>query len=151
VGNAQSQNKITRALKESILQALEEAGGNEGAVGYLRWLAHENPSAFAGLLGKVLPMTIASTGQDGALKIILEQRIVRPQDRNSGGVRALPETSPAITAADERQHRGQPDAADCVSPRALSILRPSRRIASRCAPRAMNATSCPAAATCPPK
>ena len=94
-----SQNKITRALKESILQALDEAGGNEGAVGYLRWLAHENPSAFAGLLSKVLPITIASTGQDGALKIILEQRIIRPQDRNSGAVRASPETSPAITAA----------------------------------------------------
>ena len=82
-----SQNKITRALKESILQALDEAGGNEGAVGYLRWLAHENPSAFAGLLSKVLPSTIASTGQDGALKIILEQRIIRPQDRNSGAAR----------------------------------------------------------------
>jgi hypothetical protein len=52
-GRAQgSQNKITRALKESILHALEEAGGNEGAVSYLRWLAHENPSAFAGLLGR---------------------------------------------------------------------------------------------------
>jgi len=65
----------------------------------LRWLAHENPSAFAGLLSKVLPITIASTGQDGALKIILEQRIIRPQDRNSGAVRASPETSPAIAAA----------------------------------------------------
>ena len=33
----------------------------------------------------------------------------------------------------------------------LSIFRPSRRMASRCAPRAMNATSCPAAAIRAPK
>jgi hypothetical protein len=99
-GRAQgSQNKITRALKESILQALEEAGGNEGAVGYLRWLAHKNPPAFASLLGKVLPMTVASTDQDSALKIILEQRIVRPQHRNSEGVRVSPETDRAITVS----------------------------------------------------
>jgi hypothetical protein len=30
-----------------------------GKVGYLKWLAKNNSSAFAGLLGKVLPTTIA--------------------------------------------------------------------------------------------
>ena len=51
-------------LKDSILDALEEAGIEGGSVGYLRWLAHEHPPAFAGLVGKVLPMTIAGTEQD---------------------------------------------------------------------------------------
>jgi hypothetical protein len=53
-------------LKDSILDALEEAGVEGGSVGYLRWLAHEHPPAFAGLVGKVLPMTIAGTEQDGS-------------------------------------------------------------------------------------
>jgi hypothetical protein len=42
-------------LKAAILGALEAAGGEEGSVGYLRRLAIENSSAFASLLGKVLP------------------------------------------------------------------------------------------------
>lgn len=52
-------NKITTQLKEAILAAAEAAGGKGGTVGYLTKLAHENTGAFAGLLGKVLPMTIA--------------------------------------------------------------------------------------------
>jgi hypothetical protein len=64
-----SQNKVTKVLKDSILDALEEAGGEGGSVGYLRWLAHEHPPAFAGLVGKVLPMTIAGTEQDGKVGV----------------------------------------------------------------------------------
>jgi hypothetical protein len=83
-GRAQgSQNKITRALKESILQALEEAGGNEGAVGYLRRLAIENSSAFASLLGKVLPTTLAADESSRGLgvKMTFERVIVWPDGR----------------------------------------------------------------------
>ena len=56
-----SLNKTTTQLKEAILGALEAAGGKEGSVGYLRRLAIENSSAFASLLGKVLPTTLAAS------------------------------------------------------------------------------------------
>ena len=52
-------NKTTTQLKEAILAAAERAGGKEGLVGYLERLANSNAPAFATLLGKVLPMTLA--------------------------------------------------------------------------------------------
>jgi hypothetical protein len=58
-----SPNKITRTLKESILEAAERAGGPDGTVGYLTTQATVNPTAFMSLLGKVLPMQV--TGEDG--------------------------------------------------------------------------------------
>jgi hypothetical protein len=56
-------NKTTTALKEAILEAAELAGGDGGLVGYLTTLAKTNTSAFAILLGKVLPLQVS--GQDG--------------------------------------------------------------------------------------
>lgn len=47
-------NKMTGALKEMILGALEEAGGQK----YLLSCAKKNPAAFMVLLGKVLPTTL---------------------------------------------------------------------------------------------
>lgn len=52
-------NKTTALLKDAILQAAQEAGGNDGLVGYLRIQAIENPAPFMSLLGKVLPTQIA--------------------------------------------------------------------------------------------
>ena len=59
-------NKNTTVLKDAILLAADEAGddlaskgGPGGKVGYLKWLATNNSSAFSSLLGKVLPTTIA--------------------------------------------------------------------------------------------
>jgi hypothetical protein len=54
-----AQNKMTVALKDMILQALDGAGG----VSYLQTQATENPSAFLTLVGKVLPLQV--TGDDG--------------------------------------------------------------------------------------
>lgn len=48
-------NKINTALKEMILGALGDAGGQK----YLARQANENPAAFMTLLGKVLPTTLA--------------------------------------------------------------------------------------------
>jgi hypothetical protein len=48
-------NKENKALKEMILAALEDCGG----VDYLVTQAHDNPTAFMGLIGKVLPLTLA--------------------------------------------------------------------------------------------
>lgn len=51
-------NKTTAALKDAILTAAEDVHPG-GKVGYLKWLAKSNSSAFASLLGKVLPTTLA--------------------------------------------------------------------------------------------
>jgi hypothetical protein len=69
-------NKVTKELKEMILAALDGAGGVE----YLQERARDprTASAFLGLVGKVLPMTIAGTGKDGAIIIqasALDERI----------------------------------------------------------------------------
>lgn len=68
-------NKTTKTLKDAILEAAKLAGGEPsadsagGLVGYLVALATGQPQAFAGLLGKVLPLTLAGEGQDGALVV----------------------------------------------------------------------------------
>jgi hypothetical protein len=51
-------NKTTAALKDAILTAAEDAMPG-GKVGHLKWLAKNNSGAFASLLGKVLPTTLA--------------------------------------------------------------------------------------------
>lgn len=58
-------NRTTTMLKDAILQAATEAGGPEGLVGYLKFLAADSPPAFASLLGKVLPMQINHGDVDG--------------------------------------------------------------------------------------
>jgi hypothetical protein len=50
------QNKATAAIKEMIEGALQEAGGQD----YLVRQAYENPVAFMGLVGKILPREIKS-------------------------------------------------------------------------------------------
>lgn len=62
-------NKTTKALKEMILEALD----NKGGVAYLARQADENPTAFLALVGKVLPMTVQGTGEDG--KFIVETTV----------------------------------------------------------------------------
>jgi hypothetical protein len=96
-----SLNKNTTQLKEAILGALEAAGGEEGSVGYLKRLAIENSSAFASLLGKVLPTTLAASESDGGLgvKMVFERHIVYPNGhREIEGVtpRQLPAPSHAL-------------------------------------------------------
>lgn len=53
-------NKVTGAVKDMVLQALM----NKGGVKYLERQADENPTAFMGLVGKVMPTQV--TGEDGA-------------------------------------------------------------------------------------
>lgn len=59
-------NKETKALREMILQALDEQPG--GGVAYLKIQAAENPNAFISLLGKVLPMQVTGEG-GGPVKV----------------------------------------------------------------------------------
>lgn len=65
-------NKTTTQLKEAILQAATNAGGEGGMVGYLTTQAIDNPSSFMPLLGKVLPMTINGSGPDGEIVVRVE-------------------------------------------------------------------------------
>lgn len=53
-------NKATAALKDLILGALNDVGGQE----YLAQQAAENPKAFMSLVGRVLPYQL--TGSDGS-------------------------------------------------------------------------------------
>jgi hypothetical protein len=77
-----SANKTTTALKEAILQAGEAVGadgeGAEGLTGYLKTLARTEPKAFSSLLGKVLPLQVQGSGEDGELLVsVIERRIVK--------------------------------------------------------------------------
>jgi len=61
-------NKTTALLKDAILKAAEQAGnkvGKDGMVSYLALQAEENPGPFMALLGKVLPMQVAGSDEDG--------------------------------------------------------------------------------------
>lgn len=57
------QGKITKELKDMILGALDKSGG----IDYLVTQAEENPNAFLGLVGKVLPMTVQGAGDNGEI------------------------------------------------------------------------------------
>jgi hypothetical protein len=61
-----SSNKITRDIKEMVINALQKAGGEE----YLTDQARKNPSAFMGLVGKVLPLQVQASGSG---QVLLEQ------------------------------------------------------------------------------
>lgn len=67
-----TQNKMTKVLKDMILQALDEAGG----VDYLVTQAGENPTAFLTLVGKVLPLQL--TGENGGPITVHKIELVAP-------------------------------------------------------------------------
>ena len=62
-----SLNKVTKELKDMILQALDGAGGVE----YLQERANDprTAAAFLGLVGKVLPMTVQGPNTDGSFTL----------------------------------------------------------------------------------
>jgi hypothetical protein len=67
-----AKGKIPLALKEAILASLDELGGKE----YLKTLAIENSSAYAGLIGKVLPTTLDASDSSGGPAVITFQRVI---------------------------------------------------------------------------
>jgi hypothetical protein len=69
-----SVNKIPKAVKEMILNALDQVGGEA----YLVEQAHANPVAFLTLLGKVLPLDFKAN-LDGKLSI----NVITGIDRHS--------------------------------------------------------------------
>jgi hypothetical protein len=76
-------NKTTVALREAILAAGEAAGGEGGLTSYLTRLAVENSSAYAGLLAKVYPTTLAASESNGGvgMHIHFTREIVWPDGR----------------------------------------------------------------------
>lgn len=50
-----SPNKVTKAIKDMVIEALNNAGGVEYLVGQ----ASTNPTAFLTLVGKTLPLQVA--------------------------------------------------------------------------------------------
>ena len=77
-------NKISSALKDAILEAAEQAGGEHGTVGYLVVQAHANPVAFMSLLGKVLPSTLLAENENGDTEPVeIITRVVWPKDKDS--------------------------------------------------------------------
>jgi hypothetical protein len=94
-----SQSRITAALKDAILAAGERAGGKEGLTGYLTRLAVENSSAFAGLLGKVLPMTLAAPDSCGGPAVIQFTRVIVHPDGHKEIVGLTPKQLPAPSDA----------------------------------------------------
>ena len=55
-----SQNKVPKALKDMILQALSDAGGTA----YLLAQSKKNPTAFLTLVGRVLPFQLKEGGAE---------------------------------------------------------------------------------------
>jgi hypothetical protein len=72
-------NKTTALLKDAILQAATNAGGEGGLVAYLESQAEKCPGPFLALLARVLPKQV--TGDDGGpvRHSIIERRIVYPE------------------------------------------------------------------------
>lgn len=71
-----SANKTTALLKEAIIRAAEHVGsdgnGKDDLMGYCVFLAKSEPKAFAGLLGKVLPMQVTGEG-DGPVQVVIRR------------------------------------------------------------------------------
>ena len=65
-------------LKDAILEAADTAGGRKGLVGYLASQAREDPVAFMGLLGKLVPSQIAAEITQGVATVTAE--IMTPEE-----------------------------------------------------------------------
>lgn len=68
-------NKLSGALKDTILQALANVGGTA----YLELQAKKNPTAFLSLVGRVLPLQIKDGGQEPTMpKPVVHEHYERP-------------------------------------------------------------------------
>jgi hypothetical protein len=73
-----SPNKTTKALKDMILGALDDVGGQK----YLAKQAIENPIAFMGLIGKVLPTTLNATVEEKSERRFIIERAKRDDNND---------------------------------------------------------------------
>jgi hypothetical protein len=90
-------NKLTGDVRAMILGALEDAGGRA----YLTHQAHQNPTAFLSLIGKVLPLQVAGDNS-GRLQVEFSWKgDPEPATINGHAAEAEPDEPPAIDAAAE--------------------------------------------------
>lgn len=75
-------NKVSGALKDAILQAAEQAGEEQGIIGYLQKQANLNPGPFLALLGKVLPLQIGGDPGNPVQVEAIEIVIVKAADKD---------------------------------------------------------------------
>lgn len=79
-------NKTTKTLREAILLAAEQSGGDGkgkgGLVGYLKRVAYQDVKAFAGLLGRVLPLQVQGDPNNPLIVQRVERAIVKPDGQN---------------------------------------------------------------------
>jgi hypothetical protein len=75
-------NAVSKQLKDMILGALSDAGGQD----YLLQQARDNPGPFLTLIGKVLPTTLA-TDPDSPIIARIESVIVSPKNTDSSHIR----------------------------------------------------------------
>jgi hypothetical protein len=78
-------NKVNGDIKEMVVAALSRAGG----VDYLVQCAHKQPVAFLGLVGRVLPLTIAGKGDNGAIPISFEWAPAAPFIKDADEIKQL--------------------------------------------------------------
>ena len=71
------QNKVTKQLKEMVLGALDQAGGEQ----YLLSQARDNPGPFMTLLGKILPTQL--TGKDGEAIKVEDATVLSVEERKA--------------------------------------------------------------------
>jgi hypothetical protein len=75
-------NKTTGALKDAILLAAEQIGedakGKDGLTGYLRMIAKSDVKAYAGLLGRVLPLQLTGDPENPVIVREVVRKIVDP-------------------------------------------------------------------------
>ena len=67
-------NKTTKALKDMILGALKDAGGQD----YLKRQAGNNPNAFLSLLGRVVPQEVKADINAKSTVIVVERSYGEP-------------------------------------------------------------------------
>lgn len=63
-------NKVTGEIKEMVLVALSNVGGAK----YLEKQAHENPTAFLTLVGKVLPLQVNASHSGNVCQEVIFRR-----------------------------------------------------------------------------
>lgn len=64
-----SPNKVTKTIREAIEASFDKVGGAD----YLARMAVEQPSAYMGLLGKVLPAHMNITTKDNKFTVIVQR------------------------------------------------------------------------------
>ena len=86
---------MTRTLREMILGALDDAGGED----YLAEQAHKNPAAFMALLGRVLPREMQTDEVPLVITLNFGTELRRPRPAIEGAEHSLGHSAPKLLSA----------------------------------------------------